>query len=93
MVSHLNKTAHKVLDVAEELIQKRGFNAFSFKDLQERVGIKTSSIHYYFPTKQELASALIERYSESFKDQLSNCLLYTSPSPRDQRGSRMPSSA
>ena len=25
--------------------------------------------------------------------QLLNCLLYTSPSPRDQRGSRMPSSA
>ena len=24
---------------------------------------------------------------------LQNCLLYTSPSPRDQRGSRMPSSA
>ena len=24
---------------------------------------------------------------------LGNCLLYTSPSPRDQRGSRMPSSA
>ena len=24
---------------------------------------------------------------------ISNCLLYTSPSPRDQRGSRMPSSA
>ena len=27
------------------------------------------------------------------KDQLIACLLYTSPSPRDQRGSRMPSSA
>ena len=27
------------------------------------------------------------------KEQLKNCLLYTSPSPRDQRGSRMPSSA
>ena len=27
------------------------------------------------------------------KEQLLNCLLYTSPSPRDQRGSRMPSSA
>ena len=26
-------------------------------------------------------------------DQLETCLLYTSPSPRDQRGSRMPSSA
>lgn len=70
MTSDLNKTAHKVLDAAEELTQQRGFNAFSFKDLQERVGIKTSSIHYYFSTKQELASALIERYSESFKNQL-----------------------
>ena len=26
-------------------------------------------------------------------DQYGDCLLYTSPSPRDQRGSRMPSSA
>ena len=26
-------------------------------------------------------------------DKLSNCLLYTSPSPRDKRQSRMPSSA
>ena len=26
-------------------------------------------------------------------DDLYDCLLYTSPSPRDQRGSRMPSSA
>ena len=27
------------------------------------------------------------------RDDNRNCLLYTSPSPRDQRGSRMPSSA
>ena len=27
------------------------------------------------------------------KDDIQSCLLYTSPSPRDQRGSRMPSSA
>ena len=30
---------------------------------------------------------------QSLLDKYSNCLLYTSPSPRDQRGSRMPSSA
>ena len=29
----------------------------------------------------------------SYEDALRTCLLYTSPSPRDQRGSRMPSSA
>ena len=30
---------------------------------------------------------------QSIKDEITDCLLYTSPSPRDQRGSRMPSSA
>ena len=30
---------------------------------------------------------------KSFMDEFKICLLYTSPSPRDQRGSRMPSSA
>ena len=30
---------------------------------------------------------------ESHQDKIVPCLLYTSPSPRDQRGSRMPSSA
>ena len=37
-----------------------------------------------------------ENFDENFKkffDKTSNCLLYTSPSPRDKRQSRMPSSA
>ena len=35
----------------------------------------------------------VEIQSVSFDKHDLNCLLYTSPSPRDQRGSRMPSSA
>ena len=31
--------------------------------------------------------------ADTFFEQWQDCLLYTSPSPRDQRGSRMPSSA
>ena len=34
-----------------------------------------------------------EKEFASFGDQLDICLLYTSPSPRDKRQSRMPSSA
>ena len=32
-------------------------------------------------------------WQDTVADHLKDCLLYTSPSPRDQRGSRMPSSA
>ena len=49
---------HKqILDIAEMLIQTQGYNAFSFRHIAKIIGIKTSSIHYYFPTKAELCKA------------------------------------
>ncbi|MFT7222896.1 MAG: TetR/AcrR family transcriptional repressor of nem operon [Cellvibrionaceae bacterium] len=69
-MQELNDTAHKILDVAESYTQMHGLNAFSYKDLQREVGIKTSSIHYYFPTKQDLALAMVERYLDKWRDLL-----------------------
>lgn len=51
----------QVLQVAGDLTQARGFNGFSYIDLSNAVGIKTSSIHYYFKKKDDLAVALIDR--------------------------------
>ena len=43
---------------------------------------------------KSLAAQLANELREFFpKNRVEYCLLYTSPSPRDQRGSRMPSSA
>ena len=60
----MNETRSKVLDVAQEFLQTRGYNAFSFRDLADRVRIKTASVHYHFPTKSELCRALIVRQRE-----------------------------
>mgnify|MGYP003306975844 CR=1 FL=1 len=38
--------------------------------------------------KNEIIDRITEFYSKN--DKSNNCLLYTSPSPRDQRGARMP---
>ena len=48
-----------------------------------------------FPLKLILSAGLVVSKDNTDKvyDRFRNCLLYTSPSPRDQRGSRMPSSA
>lgn len=59
-----NDTATQLLDSAQALIQIRGFNAFSYKDLAESVGIRTASIHYHFPAKADLGVALMQRYLE-----------------------------
>jgi len=71
-MQQLNSTAHKILDVAERYTQTNGFNAFSYKDLQNEVGVKTSSIHYYFPTKQDLALNMVERYINRFTETLND---------------------
>ena len=53
-------TQEKILNAAENLTQKQGYNAFSYRDLAKIVGIKTSSIHYYYPAKEDLGVAVIQ---------------------------------
>ena len=57
-------TRQQILDHARSLIQERGYNAVSFRDLSKVVGIKTASIHYHFATKKDLACALIEEETQ-----------------------------
>ena len=60
----------RIIDCAQELVQARGYNAFSFRDLAHIVGIKSASVHYYFPTKGDLAEALVVRYRAQFSGAL-----------------------
>lgn len=61
-------TAQRILDVAEDMIQKRGFFGFSFQDIAEEIGIKKPSIYYHFPAKAELGRAVIERYRDRMRE-------------------------
>ncbi|MBR8652309.1 TetR/AcrR family transcriptional regulator [Achromobacter sp. Marseille-Q0513] len=56
-------TRDQLLAHAEKLIRTRGCNGFSYRDLAEHVGVKTSSIHYYFPGKDDLLYEAVEAYS------------------------------
>jgi TetR/AcrR family transcriptional repressor of nem operon len=59
-------TRSLVLKEAEFLIRTRGYSAFSYADLAERVQITKASVHYYFPTKEELIVVLLREYIERF---------------------------
>jgi TetR/AcrR family transcriptional repressor of nem operon len=62
----MDATRTRILDVAERLVQTRGFNGFSYADIAAEVGITKASLHYHFATKAELGRMLVERYSEAF---------------------------
>lgn len=55
-----------ILDIAERLVQRRGFNGFSYADIAPEVGITKASLHYHFASKAELGERLIVRYSSRF---------------------------
>ena len=63
-------TAMRILDVAEELVQARGFNGFSYADIAAEVGISKAALHYHFPGKADLGLALITRYAGRFTESL-----------------------
>jgi TetR/AcrR family transcriptional repressor of nem operon len=63
-------TAERILDVAEALVQSRGFNGFSYADVAEELQITKAGLHYHFPGKGELGDALIERYAARFAEAL-----------------------
>ena len=64
------ETAERILDSAERLVQKRGYNGFSYADVAAELGVTKASLHYHFPGKAELGEALVERYAARFAEAL-----------------------
>ncbi|GGJ42687.1 TetR/AcrR family transcriptional regulator [Deinococcus roseus] len=64
-------TQQRILDIAQHLVQERGFNAFSYADIGQALGIKNASIHYHFPSKTDLGVAMVRRYRERLEGHLS----------------------
>jgi TetR/AcrR family transcriptional regulator, transcriptional repressor for nem operon len=67
-------TRELLLKEAETLVRTRGFAAFSYADLSDRVGIRKASIHHHFPTKEALGDALIDGYLVKFEEALQRIL-------------------
>jgi len=66
----VSRTAETIMDMAEMLIQTRGYNSFSYKDISEAIGIRNASIHHHFPSKTDLGVAVVKRYTLRFGQEL-----------------------
>ena len=57
-------TREAIMGAARAAVQAHGYNALSFRELAKDVGVKSASVHYHFPTKGDLATALAARYAD-----------------------------
>ena len=76
-------TKTKILDVAQDLIQRRGINGMSFKDLSEVIGIRRASIHHHYETKEKLLLAVFDRYQDEYLGNI-NQILSSDRSPKQK---------
>ena len=81
--------AYYAEDIQLPAIKKKAVSGW-IKAVAETYGKKTGDISYIFCSDEKILE-VNRQYLQH--DYYTDCLLYTSPSPRDKRQSRMPSSA
>lgn len=64
----------QLLDSAELLFSKKGYDGTSVRDIAEAAGINTAMISYYFGSKEKLMEEIFERKSLNIREKVDNLL-------------------
>jgi AcrR family transcriptional regulator len=59
MPSKSERTQQRIIDAANQLFYRKGYNRTSFTDVVEEAGVPRGNIYYYFKTKEEMLRAVI----------------------------------
>lgn len=76
----IENSKRTILNLAESMLQDKGFNGFSYAHIASELGVKNAAIHYHFPTKEDLSIAVVRRYRERFKLWINNSRVKALPS-------------
>jgi TetR/AcrR family transcriptional regulator, transcriptional repressor for nem operon len=59
-------TKQRALIEGRSLLQKHGYNGFSFQDIADLLGIKKPSLYDHFASKEDLILTILKGYREAF---------------------------
>jgi TetR/AcrR family transcriptional repressor of nem operon len=62
----MESTREQLLRYASETVRRGGSAALNFRDLGKSVGVKSATVHYYFPTKADLLKTIAGDYRTQF---------------------------
>lgn len=58
----------ELIDAAERLFMERGYEATAVSDIVQEVGVAQGTFYYYFPSKEEILEAIIEKDMAALED-------------------------
>jgi TetR/AcrR family transcriptional repressor of nem operon len=77
----MTNTKEKIVELSRDVIQQIGYQSFSYKLVAEQLKIKNAAIHHYFPAKDDLAIAVIEKDKGDFATMI-KCMETASPAEK-----------
>ncbi|MEJ5055648.1 TetR/AcrR family transcriptional regulator [Sphingobacterium sp. MYb382] len=63
----MNQKQLEILDIAETLFAKNGFEGTSVRDIAKLAGINVAMINYYFESKENLLELIVKRSAHAYK--------------------------
>lgn len=82
-VAHARRRA-EFLDAAQLLIETKGYEQMSIQDVLNEVGTSRGAFYHYFGSKQELLSAVVDRFGEAVVSMLQPIVADPGPSALDK---------
>lgn len=67
-MQEMNTTNQQILHYGRNLLQCRGYNGFSYRDISQKLGIKNAAIHHYYPQKEDLVATIFEGIRQQFAE-------------------------
>jgi AcrR family transcriptional regulator len=72
---HPDQTRERILDAAEEMFARNGYNGSSLRDVARAAQLQTAAIGYHYPTKEALFDAVVHRRAVVMSDWRQRVLL------------------
>ena len=57
-----------IIQIAESTILQKGFNFFTYREISETLGIEKALIYSYFPSKNDMGCAVVQKSRTIFQD-------------------------
>ncbi len=63
----------RIVEAADQLFYRRGYNQTSFSDIADITGIPRGNFYYYFKTKDDILSAVVDARVREYQAVLNDC--------------------
>ncbi len=67
MIENGSPNKQRILEAAQNLFYKQGYNATSFSDIARAAKIPRGNFYYYFKTKHEIFDSVVQRWLDTLR--------------------------